>query len=66
LPRTGGKGGEAIRSCWRTFNERFKLGTYTDLPAARYDEAIQFIKAQYHNLSGQEIDAAEQAGLEFE
>ncbi len=60
------KGGEAIRSCWRTFNERFKLGTYTDLPAARYDEAIQFIKAQYHALTGQEIDAAEQAGMEFE
>jgi hypothetical protein len=60
------KGGEAIRSCWRTFNQRFALGTYTDLPAARYDEAIQLIKAQYHNLSGQEIDAAEQAGMELE
>jgi hypothetical protein len=60
------KGGEAIRSCWRTFNQRFTLGTYTDLPAARYDEAIQFIKAQYHGLTGHEIDAAEQAGLEFD
>jgi hypothetical protein len=60
------KGGEAIRSCWRTFNERFTLGTYTDLPATRYDEAILFIKAQYQGLTGQEIDAAEQAGLEFE
>ena len=60
------EGGEAIRSCWRMFNERFKLGTYTDLPAARFNEAIQFIKAQYHGLSDQEIDAAEQAGLEFD
>jgi hypothetical protein len=60
------KAGEAIRSCWRTFNERFKLGTYTDLPAARYDEAIQFIKVQYRGLTGREIDAAEQAGLELE
>jgi hypothetical protein len=64
--RRGMKAGEAIRSCWRTFNERFKLGTYTDLPAAHYNEAIQFIKAQYHGLTGQDIDAAEQAGLELE
>jgi hypothetical protein len=60
------KRGEAIRSCWRLFNERFGLSTYTDLPSARYDEAIQFIKAQYRGLTGQEIDAAEQAGLELE
>jgi hypothetical protein len=58
--------GEAIRTCWRLFNQRFTLGTYTDLPAAAYDEAIQFIKDQYRGLTGQEIDAAEQASLELE
>jgi P22_AR N-terminal domain/ORF6C domain len=58
--------GEAIRSCWRMLNQRFTIGTYTDLPAARYDEAIQFVKAQYRGLTGQEIDAAEQANLELE
>jgi hypothetical protein len=42
------------------------LATYTDLPAARYDEAIQFIKEQYRGLTGQEIDAIEQSGLEFD
>lgn len=60
------KSGEAIRSCWRMFNQRFGLGTYTDLPAARYDEAIEFIKTQYCELTGQEIDAAEQTDLELE
>lgn len=60
------KSGEAIRSCWRMFNQRFSLGTYTDLPAAQYDEAIYFVKDQYRGLTGQEIDAAEQAGLELE
>ena len=60
------KRGEAIRSCWRLFNERFGLSTYTDLPSARYDEAIQFIKEQYHGLTGQEINAAEQTGMEFD
>jgi hypothetical protein len=60
------KTGEAIRTCWRLFNQRFTIGTYTDLPAARYDEAIQFVKEQYRGLTGQEIAAAEQAGLELE
>jgi hypothetical protein len=60
------KQGEAIRSCWRLFHERFGLSTHTDLPSARYDEAIQFIKEQYHGLTGQEINAAEQTGMEFD
>ena len=30
-----------------------------------YDEAIQFIKAQYCGLTGLEIDAAEQTSLEL-
>lgn len=64
--RAGQKPGEAIRACWRLFNERFGIGTYTDLPAARYDEAVQFVKQQYQALTGRAIDAAEQAGMELE
>jgi hypothetical protein len=60
------KTGEAIRSCWRLFNERFGIATYTDLPAAQYDEAIAFVKEQYRTLTGQEIDAVEQTGMELE
>jgi len=60
------RSGEAIRACWRQFNQRFGISTYTDLPAARYDEAIQFIKAQYRALTGTENDAVEQIGMEFE
>jgi hypothetical protein len=60
------KTGEAIRSCWRLVNERFEIATYTDLPAAQYHEAIAFIKEQYRALTGQEIDAVEQAGMELE
>jgi hypothetical protein len=60
------RSGEAIRACWRLFNERFGISTYTDLPAAEYDNAIQFIKEQYRSLTGREIDAVEQAGLDLE
>jgi hypothetical protein len=61
-----GRSGESIRACWRQFNQRFGISTYTDLPAARYDEAIQFIKQQYHALTGADIDALEQSGMELE
>jgi len=60
------RSGESIRGCWRLFNQRFGISTYTDLPAARYDEAIQFIKQQYRALTGTDIDALEQSGMELE
>ncbi len=60
------RSGESIRGCWRQLNQRFGISTYTDLPAARYDEAIQFIKQQYRAVTGMDIDALEQSGLELE
>jgi len=60
------RSGEAIRACWRLFNQRFGISTYTDLPAAQYNDAIQFIKEQYRSLTGKEIDAVEQSGLDLE
>lgn len=60
------KPGTDIRKAWVEFNARFGITTYTDLPAARYDEAVQFVKAQYGALTGQPIDAVEQNTLELE
>jgi len=56
--------GAAIQKCWREFNARFGISTYTDLPAGRFDEATLFIKAQYRSLTDSELPAIEQAGLE--
>jgi hypothetical protein len=56
--------GAAIHRCWRELNARFGISTYTDLPAAQIDAAIQFIKAQYRALTGQDLPAVEQTGLE--
>jgi hypothetical protein len=58
--------GMAIRKTWVEFNTRFGITTYTDLPAARFDEAVQFIKQQYTALTGQQLDAIEQTGLDLE
>lgn len=56
--------GAAIHRCWREFNARFGISTYTDLPAGSVDAAIQFVKDQYRTLTGAELPAVEQAGLE--
>lgn len=55
--------GAEIRRCWAEFNARFGIATYTDLPAGRVDEAVQFIKQQYRALTGSDIDAGTQERL---
>jgi hypothetical protein len=57
--------GAAIRACWREVNARFGVSTYTDLPAAHYDEIVQFIKQQYHALTGEDLGATEQGKMEL-
>lgn len=56
--------GLAIRRSWAEVNARFGVGTYTDLPAARYDEIVQFVQERYRALTGGELSAVEQLGLE--
>ena len=57
--------GAAIRMCWREVNTRFGVSTYTDLPAADYDEIVQFIKQQYYALTGEELGATEQGRMDL-
>lgn len=58
------KQGVAIRRSWAEVNAAFGVSTYTDLPAARYDEVVRYVKDQYRALTGHELDAVTQAGLE--
>jgi hypothetical protein len=58
------KQGVAIRRSWAEVNAAFGVSTYTDLPAARYDEVVRYVKDKYRALTGHELDAVEQAGLE--
>jgi hypothetical protein len=55
--------GVAIRMCWSEFNARFRIATYTDLPASRFDEAVRYLKESYRALTGKDIDAATQESL---
>ncbi len=55
--------GTAIRKSWAELNEAFNVGTYTDLPAARYDEIVRYIKDRYRAVTGHELEAVEQTSL---
>jgi hypothetical protein len=57
------KPGAEIRKSWAEFNARFEIATYTDLPANRFDEAVQFVKNQYHALTGSDIETGTQERL---
>lgn len=56
--------GVAIRRSWAEVNAAFGVSTYTDLPAARYDEIVRYVQDRYRALTGRELDAVEQEGLE--
>jgi hypothetical protein len=57
------KPGTSIHRCWTEFNARFGIATYTDLPAARFEEAVQFVKSQYQALTGEDIESGTQERL---
>jgi hypothetical protein len=57
------KPGIEIRKSWAEFNARFGIATYTDLPADRFDEAVQFVKNQYRVLTGEDIESGTQERL---
>ena len=58
--------GVAIRKSWVELNARFNITTYTDLPAARYDEALQFVTSRYTDLTGRTIETVEQPALDLD
>jgi hypothetical protein len=57
------KPGPEIRKSWAEFNARFGIAMYTDLLAARFDEAVQFVKAHYRALTGSELESSTQERL---
>jgi hypothetical protein len=55
----------AYQACWALVKARFKLSRYEDLPAAKYDECIAFIRSAYHALTGEDLAVNEQGELDF-
>ena len=61
--RSAAKPGVALRKSWAEFNARFGIATYTDLGAASFDDAVQFVKAQYRTLTGSDLETGTQEQL---
>jgi hypothetical protein len=57
--------GQAIKACWGIVNARFRVTSYTDIPAAAYDECIGFIQSQYATLTGERLNISEQGSLDL-
>ena len=62
---SGQERGMVIRRCWGELNARFGVSTYSDLPAARYAEIVQFVRQQYFALTEQDMEVTQQGRLEL-
>jgi P22_AR N-terminal domain len=47
--------GAARAGCWAALKGKFKLSHYEDLPAAKYHEAVTFIRDAYQAITGESL-----------
>lgn len=57
--------GAARIACWVAVKKRYQLAKYDHLPAAKYDDCVAFIRAQYRALTGTDLDVPEQQRLDL-
>ena len=55
----------AYAACWTTLKAKFKLSRYEDLPAAKYGEAVTFIRDAYRQLTGRDLNLLEQNEMDL-
>lgn len=56
----------AIATCWVALKKHYDLSKYEHLPAAQYDECVNFIKQAYTKLSGEQLTGEQLRFLEFD
>lgn len=55
----------ARAACWTTLKAKYKLSRYEDLPAAKYGEAVTFIRDAYKQLTGRDLVLPEQGEMDL-
>jgi hypothetical protein len=55
----------AYMGVWAALKTRFRVARYEDLPAARYEECVRFIKDAYRALIGEDLELPEQSELDL-
>ncbi|HBY94057.1 MAG: hypothetical protein M5U01_12215 [Ardenticatenaceae bacterium] len=51
--------GAAVAGCWATLKARYRIAKYEHLPAARYDECVEFLRRSYEAVSGRPFTEAQ-------
>jgi hypothetical protein len=57
--------GAAYAACWTVLKAKYKIARYEDLPAAKYGEAVAFIRDAYRTLTGQDLNLPEQNEMDL-
>jgi hypothetical protein len=55
----------AYTACWSALKTKFKIARYEDLPAAKYGEAVAFIRDAYRALTDNELNLPEQNEMDL-
>jgi hypothetical protein len=56
----------AISTCWGVLKKRYDLSKYEHLPAAEYDDCVDFIKRSYAKLTGAQLTGEQLRFIEFD
>ena len=58
--------GTAIAGCWAVLKKRYDVAKYEHLPAAEYDDCVDFMKRSYKKLTGEELTGEQLRFLDFD
>ena len=57
---------QLLAECWTTVKQRYNVARYEDIPAARFRDCVDFVRAMYRATTGADLAIPEQSELLFE
>jgi len=57
--------GAAYAACWTVLKAKYTIARYEDLPAAKYGDAVAFIRDAYRTLTGRDLNLPEQNEMDI-
>jgi hypothetical protein len=55
----------AIRACWLRLNRQFGVARYEDIPSAKYQQAVDFVRAAVRSDTGRDLDLPAQETMDL-
>lgn len=56
---------QTIRACWLRLNRHFSVARYEDIPSAKYQQAIDFVRAAARSDLGRDLDLPAQESMDL-